>query len=271
MKKTLLVLTLFLTLTMTACGQKAGDLMQNASPETSALALYTWDGETAESQLLYDTAQEEQLLDILNALPAKKLETYTVADGPIYALEIGDTEGTLVTALWCDGVWITASGDAYAVDLPVETLLTDYDWEDRDTVSLQIIPNIRFLATDGTTWNTAYLTPASDMTPPDGVTLTADAVDGDIVTASFSNDGSEEFIYGYYYGLQAQVDGQWYNVPVAENFGVIDLASMLPAGSTRQETYNLSFYGDVPDGTYRLAAENLTVPLTRQNGAWQLP
>jgi hypothetical protein len=58
---------------------------------------------------------------------------------------------------------------------------------------------------------------------------------------------------------------------VAENFGVIDLASMLPAGSTRQETYDLSFYGNVPDGTYRLAAENLTVPLTRQNGAWQLP
>jgi hypothetical protein len=46
---------------------------------------------------------------------------------------------------------------------------------------------------------------------------------------------------------------------------------MLPVGSTRQETYDLSFYGDVPDGTYRLVAENLPVPLTRRNGAWQLP
>lgn len=256
---------------LTACGQQGANLLEGASPETSALALYTWDGEVGTCRFLFDTQQEEMLLKALNALPAEKLDAFSIQDlsAPVYVLEISDREGHDLTAAWCSGVWVTREGTAYVVDVDFAQILEAYDWDEPDGRSLSGIPGIQPFATDGEHWNPLFLEPAEALDSPAGIRMTVDAVDGDEVTACFHNDSEQEWSYGYYYGLQVELDGQWYQVPAAESFGVIDMAVVLPAGGSQQESYDLRFYGDLPDGAYRLVAEGCSAALTRAGGAWQ--
>ncbi len=62
-------LALVLVLTLAGCGTGSG-LFADASPETSALSLYSYDGETVTRRILYDTEQEKAVLKALNQVSA---------------------------------------------------------------------------------------------------------------------------------------------------------------------------------------------------------
>lgn len=271
MKKRAIALLTVLLLGLTACGQTGANLMENASPSTSAIALYVWDGETVQVQYLFDTQQEQTLLDDLNALSAEPLDSYSIDElsAPVYAIEISDQEGYDLTGTWCGGIWVTRDGTAYDVDADFPQLTEGYDWSEADTRSLTAIPGIHYLATDGKTWNTALLSPAAQQTQQDGISFTATDVLGTQITVQFRNESGQEWDYGLYYGLEVQVDGQWYQVPAAQSYGVNDIAMILSDGQTSEERYDLSVFGSLPDGDYRLTVDGGAMALSRVGGQWQ--
>ena len=86
-----------LVLCMAACeGTTSNGLMQDASPSTSALALYTYNGEKVSRMFIFDSDTTQNILDELDAARATEAERWSLDDItlPVYGLEVGSTDST---------------------------------------------------------------------------------------------------------------------------------------------------------------------------------
>lgn len=242
---------------------KGNTLMQNASPDTSALALYRYDGKTVKRWFLFDSSVEKEVLNALSLVDVKKADSWSPeqVNFPVYGLEICDMEGWDIQAAWSNGYWIAQDGTAYSFNYDFEALKADYDWTDEDVFeTVSVLPCSRLLCQSKEGWFPAMLSPAGALSAPDNISLSLISQTDDTLTVMFSNHGKEEWTYGKGFGLHTLIDGVWYVVPtVPGSWGVEDIAMILPAGKSREETYNLTFYGNLPGGNYRLAIEGLTV------------
>lgn len=259
MKRILAITTaLVLILTLAGCGSKGNTLMENASPGTSALALYVYDGETATRGFIFDGAVENDILDDLASVSAEEAPDWTTDQItlPIYGLEISDTEGWSINVAWSNGYWITQDGTAYHFDYDFEALETDYEWTSKDTWStISVIPCAYYLTQDDSGWKPAILSPAKEFSAPESITAELISQTEEKLTVALTNTGTEEWMYGEYYYLDVFLDETWYSVPTTPgNWAFTDIGIILPAGKTQDETYNLTMYGDLPAGQYRLVA-----------------
>ena len=57
------------------------------------------------------------------------------------------------------------------------------------------------------------LTPAAELEPPDGVTMTLESWDKDTVKVNIENHRGTDWMYGEHYSLQLLLDGVWYEIP----------------------------------------------------------
>lgn len=260
-------LTAAILLTMPACsGHVSNGLLKDASPATSALALYVYDGESVSRGFLFGTEEVEDVLNRLDAVEAKPVEDWSPSEvtTPIYGLEIGGKSGETLHAAWTGGRWITEDGSVYDYSFDFDSLRENENWEEWDDLfSTALLPCARYLMEDENGWNPALLTKAEALDPPEDVTMTLESWDGGEVTVTFQNSGDAEWTYGEYFGLQVLLEGEWYEVPAAEgDYAFIDIAYILPAGERQSKTYSLSMYGDLPAGTYRLTVEGMSVEQT---------
>lgn len=96
------ILFLFCTFLLAGCaGRHAGNtLLENASPDTSALALYCYDGSITTCSYLYDSTEVQKALQSLSAVDAKKSGNFTPsqAAAPVYAISIGGKDGNDIQA-----------------------------------------------------------------------------------------------------------------------------------------------------------------------------
>lgn len=261
MKRLLALMTaLIFALALTGCGQK-NTLMEGASPDTSALALYVYDGQTTTRGFMFDSDTEKALLKSLAAVPAKPATDWSpeLITLPVYGLEIGAWDDPTVRAAWSNGYWIAQDGTAYHFDYDFESLAADDSWESKDTWSTHsaiILPCARHLSQSANGWVKAMLSPATEITQR-GISAQLVDQDGDTWTVALTNNSEEESWYGVSYYLDVLLDGVWYSIPtVPGDWAFIEVAMILPAGKTQNETYNLSMYGDLPAGQYRFVASD---------------
>jgi len=247
----------------TACGKASNGLMQNASPSTSALGFYVYDGEKVSQSFAFDSHITRNILDKLDAVRAVEAKDWSLADItlPIYGLEIGAKDGWSIFVAWSNGTWITQTGAAYRFDFDFAKLEQDYPWSDKREFSFfSVLPCARLLAQDESGWSSALLTPVSEPNPPDGVSMTLVSWDKDEVTVTIANDSGAEWSYGEHYVLQVLLSGVWYDVPaVPGNWAFNDIAYIILDGGRQDKTYHLGMYGDLPAGTYRLVSSELSV------------
>lgn len=238
-------------------------LMKNASPDTSALALYLYDGKTITRWFLFDNTAEKEAINEISSISAVKADGWSPEQIklPVYGLEIGNTEGWDIQAAWSNGYWIAQDGTVYRFDYDFEALRTDYKWENKDVFeTISVLPCSRILSRNEEGWFANMLSPAGELTPPEGISMKLISRTTDAITVEFSNQSEEEWAYGKYFSLHTLLDGVWYVVPtVPGNWAFEDIAMILPAGKKHEETYYLSMYGKLPTGDYRLAAEGLEV------------
>lgn len=258
------ILCAALMLFITACSRTSSNgLMQNASPDTSALALYTYDGEVVYRMFLFDSDTEQNILDQLDAVKAIKTESWSFEDItlPVYGLEIGSTDGTSILAAWSNGCWIAQDGSVYHFDFDFAGLKLNDSWSDEDnSFFFSVLPCARILSQNASGWNSKLLTPAAELTPPNGITMALEKWEDNAVTVNIANESGAEWSYGEYYSLQVLLDGVWYEIPpVPGNWGFNDIAYVIQDGEEQEKTYHLTMYGDLPAGTYRLISENLSV------------
>jgi hypothetical protein len=84
--------------------------------------------------------------------------------------------------------------------------------------------------------------------------------DKDTVKVNIENNSGRDWMYGEHYGVQLLLDGVWYDVPpMPGHWGFTDIGLIVRAGERHNMTYHLTMYGELPAGTYRLAAYGLSV------------
>ena len=267
-KKRSMIITVFfsvmLIIGMTSCGKTLSNgLMEGASPNTSALALYYYDGEKVSCSYIYDSNITKNILNELDAVKATEVENWSLEDitQPIYGLWIAAADGSGIFAAWSNGYWISQDGTVYRFDFNFADLEKKYTWSDKqDFFSFADFPCARFLTQDESGWNAKLLTPAAELEPPDGVTMTVESWDKDTVKVNIENHRGTDWMYGEHYSLQLLLDGVWYEIPaMPEHWGFNDIGLAVQAGESQNKIYHLTMYGELPAGTYRIVVYGLSV------------
>jgi len=262
--KRLLCLALVLLL-LTGCGSTV-DLMPKASPATSALGLYVYDGETITRQHLFETdAIRAEAIEDFRKAHAKPAEVdLTTLQPPFYGLEMGGTDGYTVYGLWVDGYFIRGNGNVYEFDYDFEQFRSQYDFEEPDEFQmLTVIPCVNYLAKSETGWNASVLT-ASDF---NSVEQSVDAVlieqTKTHLTIELTNNGTEEWCYGHAFWLETEINGKWYRIPAEQDVAFTEEGLLVSPGGAAEERCWIEPYGELPSGNYRLVFyQNLAVEFT---------
>lgn len=238
---------------------KGGNILAGASPDTSALQMYYFDGETVVVRTLYDSDTEKEVIKKINGIPLQAAEEDALSqmEPPFYGFWISGQDGFDISVAASGGVWLKNDGAVYYGDTDLSVLWEQMEGKDEDTWNVLSFPNAGRLSA----YHTIFLLKADEQTAevPEGLTLTVEDIGTSEITVRITNNSGEEFSYGEYFSLQKQIDGQWYTVPVrADNVGFQDIAHILPNGESASETYNLDIYGTLEPGTYRLVVETLS-------------
>ena len=238
---------------------KGGNILAGASPDTSALQMYYFDGETVVVRTLYDSDTEKEVIKKINGIPLQAAEEDALSqmEPPFYGFWVSSQDGFDISVAASGGVWLKNDGAVYYGDTDLSVLWEQMEGKDEDTWNVLSFPNAGRLSA----YHTIFLLKADEQTAevPEGLTLTVEDIGTSEITVRITNNSGEEFSYGEYFSIQKQIDGQWYTVPVrADNVGFQDIAHILPNGESASETYNLNIYGTLEPGTYRLVVETLS-------------
>lgn len=241
-------------------------LLAGASPNTSLLSIYAYDGASVYRVHTADIATTNAVLETLSGVSYSEAPDWTIDDVtlPVFGVEIGRADGTVIQAAWSNGYWIAQDGSVYHYDFDFNTLTSEYDLVGgMEFPNFSNFPNARTLTQDDTGWNTYLLTPVDALTPVRGVSMTLDSIEDGTAQLSITNSSGAEFNYGEFFEVQVQIAGTWYSVPVAQaNVAFPDIAHILRAGEAATQSYNLNIYGDLPDGNYRIVAYGLSAEFT---------
>lgn len=269
MKKLLAILLCITSLlTLFGCAKTGNSIWKDASPGTSAMHFYRFDEAGGYGSITFDQTDEGKILDRLSAVDATPTADWTPEKVtlPVYGIEIGTKDGMGIRAAWSNGYLILRDGSVYEFDFNFSALEEDYTWEySRAPVSLSAMPCGRLLSEGADGWVADRLSPAEELTPPDGITMVFKELTAGKITVKLSNTSETDWCFGEYFSLHVLLDGIWYRVPELDdkNYMFNDIGIILPAGESMEKSYSLGSYGTLPADTYRLVVEGMSVEFTR--------
>jgi len=275
MKKIIcLFLILVLVLSVSGCAAKASainekkgavvtnDLFKNASPQTSALGFFCYDGVTTTRRYLFPADSIKKVLNELSSVQTIFAEDWSPEKItlPVYGIMIMDINGKPLEAAWSNGYLIMQDGNAYRFDYDFGRLAENDEFSSQETWNSAIVlPSAEHLFKDETGWYTVLMKEADKLSPPEGITLEIDNDSTDAITVRLMNKSENAWTYGEDYSLQVNLDGKWYDIPTASgvNWAFHSIAYLLPAGGETTQTYSLAMYGTLPAGSYRIIISGL--------------
>ena len=106
-------------------------------------------------------------------------------------------------------------------------------------------------------WDIKNMDVAEELQPQENITMELIEQTNESFTVEFTNNDNDPWIYGEVFSIQVLVDNEWYIVPSEMVFNLIGY-NLYPNESITK-TYDISSYGTLPSGTYRLVVSNLAV------------
>ena len=139
-------------------------------------------------------------------------------------------------------VWFVRFMPNDTEDLPTSTLI----FTEEEVITSELP------ATTTPGFTEAYIyEPVNDI-PGTQFILVSVRVEGDEAKVKFTNISDEPWSFGEYYRLEVMFEGQWYYLP-SEDYAVHDLLHEISAGAEYTMTYDLSPFGELAPGDYRIA------------------
>ena len=139
-------------------------------------------------------------------------------------------------------VWFDRFMPKDTEDLPTSTLI----FTEEEVITSELP------ATTTPGFTEAYIyEPVNDI-PGTQFILVSVRVEGDEAKVKFTNISDEPWSFGEYYRLEVMFEGQWYYLP-SEDYAVHDLLHEISAGAEYTMTYDLSPFGELAPGDYRIA------------------
>lgn len=258
------ILGLAAAVCMVSCSKnESNGLMKDANPDDSNMALYVYDGDAVCESWIYDRQEKIEIIHALDQVRAAEAESWSLEDItlPVYGLWIGKNDGGSIFAAWSNGYWIAQDGTAYKFKFDFSGLEKAYSWEGRESYdSFTNFPCARYLTLDQNGWDSALLTPAPELVPPDGITMTLEEWSREEVSVDFYNESGAIWNFGEMFHLQVLLDDTWYEIPPTPNNWAFNLGTYpVEDREIRSMTYPLMMYGELPPGTYRLVTHGLSV------------
>lgn len=234
----------------------APQLLKDASVETSAMCLWEHNNNTTECCWLFDRDEEQEIVNYLNGIKlggaVKDVDTDKLS-GIMYSVEIGAKDGTFISFIWYDGYVFFKDGSVYKADIDFDRI-KNYSWEETDKMQLSSFPNIRCIAIKDGKWNTNFLC-KSKKNKAHGLKISNVKLKGAKLEVKLKNKTKKEICYGEYFSIQAKVDGCWYDIPAKEEMAFNAIAYIMKAKGNTKKTYDLTPYGELPSGKYRIIIE----------------
>lgn len=253
----------------------AEEIFGKASPETSALEFYTYDGNTIQKRLLFDIIHTNKILDLLSSErinPIKNRFSENISY-PIHGIRIMKGNGDPLEALWTgDGILFTNNGMTYESSVDFSDWAEKYRFEPPvEATEILSLPCADFLLRTETSWNFELLPEAETLPAPDYVSIEDVYVKGDTIYLKFYNskvNSSPEnydndcWMHGEDYAIQAEHNGKWYTIPTASDKNYTFKATAYyigPLTLSDEYSYSTRMYGKLPDGHYRLSTYGMTL------------
>lgn len=99
----------------------------------------------------------------------------------------------------------------------------------------------------------------SAMSLPEGVTMTVNSLTNGTAVVKIENRSGGEIEYGMHYGLQKEIEGKWYTLPIVRtNVGFDAVALILGDQGEAEESCDLTIFGELEEGNYRLVKDGMT-------------
>ncbi len=259
------IMTLTTIASLAGCGssvskKEVSEYLKDASPESSALAFYVYDGSTTTIRYLFDERSIKDILSELSKVKAFPVADYGVskASAPFYGINIGSRSGEDLNILFAGGFAILADGRGYEFDYDFTGFESRYAWRETQYCGGMAMPCSYYVANGQSGWKKEFLNPCnSDVNNRLVVKKTGE--NGTKLELEVTNNLGMDWIYGEYWGLEILLDDTWYAVPLKKDLTVNDIAYGLPMGESRKHTYDLSYYGELPEGSYRLVISGLDI------------
>ena len=238
-------------------------LMQDASVETSGLALYCFDGEKTTVKWIFQE-QENKIVSDINKLKAYPVDAAAIPDIklPCYGLEISDSKGEEISLTYSNGYWLDKNGSVYKAKYDLEKIFKEAESETTADFDGGIdLPNSWILGQR----DVRFYSKAGDMkSEKEGMSISFVSYSADVVTVKLKNTSSQEVVTGEYFTLQRQIDGIWYKIPPREKMIFHDIGYSLGAGQEIEFKCDLKLYGDLPQGLYRVEKEGIVAEFEKQ-------
>lgn len=238
-------------------------LLQNASPDTSALQLSYFDGEKTYLKYIFNPEEEKEIINEINSLELKKVDSSRVSEMkvPCYGMTISDKEGFDIWLTYSGGMWLTKDVSVYEGSYDFGSIYASAGDDSLNVLEGGIfMPNAAILGC----YDSRFYSRAEAMAAEkDGVSISVKSYDEDTntITLLITNNSDKEFCYGDAFELQKEIEGVWYILPARlSNYAFTDILHVLPSGQSVEEKCDLTMYGNLRDfigGNYRIEKEKL--------------
>lgn len=253
---------------LAGCGAVAepANLLDNADWEFRPMTIYYYDGETVQMGHILDAELEKEIVEELNAQPAKEMKIEKLAEEwkkPSYAITFTSKDGERVEISCTEDRWLTNSGSLYKVDYDFGAVWEKLEGVSKDQISVLSYPNAVALVGS----HPEFMTKAADFSAYSDAQMKLSAVSMGIAYCEIQNlSQTKKYAYGEYYALQKQVDGEWYDLPSSgTELGFADVYIELEPGMTANVICDLNSYGALEKGaTYRLVKNDIAVTWTQE-------
>ena len=238
------------------CGSGKNKLLENASPSTSAMFLYRYDGEDIVQGGIYEQSVEEEILASLAGVKVKAVGDWSPdrLTYHIYGMWIGGEDGTPIKVAWSNGYFITEAGEIYSFDYDFEKLFTSYDWNAGEGNNrFTSFPCARVMSIKDGQWVKEMMVEAPEPEFPQNITLEIVEQTEAVITAELKNQSDGDWTHGSSYWMEVCLDGVWYSMPTAQGEWAFTMeAHIFPPGESETKKFYTNMYGNLPTGTYRI-------------------
>ncbi len=104
---------------------KKAQLLEDASVETSAMAMWEYNGEKTFVSWLFNNKEEKEIVNYFNGIKlgdtVKDLDVSKLKDD-MYGIRIGRKDGTFAGITWIDGYVFMENGDVYKADIDFKSI-----------------------------------------------------------------------------------------------------------------------------------------------------
>lgn len=261
MKKTLALILAAAALT-TGCTSEKSTPLKGATPDSSALEISYYNGINTRVGWVFDN--RDDIVDEFNSVKLKKVEDVDISEltEPFYGVTCYSSElEKEVGGVFSGGYWVSLDGEVYKTSKDLSYLFGKAEVKESYTFDGITFPAIRYFALDDGVWDTRFLNKAAEL-EPQNIELAIASQEGNKFSCTLTNNGTEEEAVGKYFSVQAEISGEWYDIPTATQLAFEDIACLIEPGDSFEITYDITPYGELPAGKYRLVAENSAAEFT---------